>query len=558
MKEQKIILGQEVRDKLLDGAKLLADVVTSTLGPSGHSVILDLGQSNPTSTKDGVTVAKAVHSDDPIVNTGVQMVKQASTKTGDEAGDGTTTATLLTYSILKHGAVKEGYNSVEVKKGIDAAVRDITNYIKDNISKPVTGVEQLKQVATISANGDEEIGKLVSKALDKVGTDGAVTVEESKTGESYLDIVEGIQFDRGFKSPYFSTDENTMTAVLRDTLVLIADKRLDTVKELLPALDYVLQAERSLLIIAEDFGTEVLSTLLINKARTGFRVCAVKAPEFGDRRKEVLADIACLTGGQVISPEKGMKLDKFDTGWFGQADKVTVSRDKTTIIGAKGSQESIEERIGNIQNQIETAQSLYDKEQLQARLARMTGGVAIIFVGGHTEVELKERKDRVDDALRATKAALEEGVCPGGGIALLRAMCEIYQRDGWFGVTKNFPEGYSDYSVGYKATLDACLEPFNQILTNVGYSEEKIEQLRSYWLRKLEPNEETSSLWEGWNIKTEKWTDMYELGIIDPTKVIRLALKNAASVAGTMLTSEAMVVNVPDKDEQKQMIPGMY
>lgn len=540
MKEQKIILGQEVRDKLLEGAKLLANVVTSTLGPSGHSVILDLGQSNPTSTKDGVTVAKAVHSDDPIVNTGVQMVKQASTKTGDEAGDGTTTATLLTYSILKHGAVKEGYNSVEVKRGIDAAVQDITNYIKDNISKPVTGVEQLKQVATISANGDEEIGKLVSKALDKVGTDGAVTVEESKTGESYLDIVEGIQFDRGFKSPYFSTDENTMTAVLRDTLVLIADKRLDTVKELLPVLDYVLQAERSLLIIAEDFGTEVLSTLLINKARTGFRVCAVKAPEFGDRRKEVLADIACLTGGQVISPEKGMKLDKFDTDWFGQADKVTVSRDKTTIIGAKGSQEAIEERVNNIQNLIENAQSLYDKEQYQSRLARMSGGVAIIFVGGHTELELKERKDRVDDALRATKAALEEGVCPGGGIALAKASHNILYKG---------PVNSEDFWTGYRAVQNACFEPFGQILKNVGYGETcPIPDV----------SEVEDKPWTGWDIKTKSWQDMYELGIIDPTKVIRLALKNAASVAGTMLTSEAMIVNVPDKDEQKQMIPGMY
>lgn len=542
MKEQKIILGQEVRDKLLEGAKLLADVVTSTLGPSGHSVILDLDQNNPISTKDGVTVAKAVQSDDPVINTGVQMVKQASTKTGDEAGDGTTTATLLTYSILKHGAVKEGYNSVEVKKGIDAAVQDITNYIKENISKPVTGVEQLKQVATISANGDEEVGKLVSKALDKVGTDGAVTVEESKTGESYLDIVEGIQFDRGFKSPYFSTDENTMTAVLRDSLILLVDKRLDTVKELLPILEYALSSEKSLLIIAEDFGTEVLSTLLVNKVRTGLRVCAVKSPEFGDRRKEVLKDIAILTGGQVVSQEKGMKLEKFDLDWFGQADKVTVSRDKTTIIGAKGSQESIEERIGNIQSLIESAQSMYDKEQYQARLARMSGGVAIIFVGGHTELELKERKDRVDDALRATKAALEEGVCPGGGIALAKA---VYR--GRRGLGKGLSE---DFKTGYFTVLDACLEPFSQILKNVGYGTDTPVP---------DPVESLDNPWTGWDIKTQSWQDMYKLGIIDPTKVIRLALKNAASVAGTMLTSEAMVINIPDKDEQKQMIPGgMY
>lgn len=543
MKEQKKILGQDVRDKLLEGAELLANVVTSTLGPSGHSVILDLNQSgNPISTKDGVTVAKAVQSDDPVVNVGVQMVKQASIKTGDEAGDGTTTATLLTYSILKHGLTKTGYNSVEVKKGIDAAVEDITNYIKSNISKPVAGTEQLKQVATISANGDEEVGKLVSKALDKVGTEGAVTVEESKTGESYLEIVEGIQFDRGFKSPYFSTDDNTMTAVLRDTLILIVDRRLDSVKELLPALDYALQSEKSLLIIAEDYGTEVLSTLIINKARTGFRVCAVKAPEFGDRRKDVLQDIATLTGGCVVSQEKGMKLEKFEPGWFGEADKVTVSRDKTTIIGAKGSQESIEERIGNIQSLIESAQSIYDKEQLQARLARMVGGVAIIFVGGHTEVELKERKDRVDDALRATKAALEEGVCPGGGIALIKA---AYR--GRRGLGKDLSE---DFKTGYFAVLDACLEPFGQILKNVGYGTDTLVP---------DPVESLDNPWTGWDIKTQSWQDMYELGIIDPTKVVRLALKNAASVAGTMLTSEALVVNIPDKDEQKgQTIPGMY
>ena len=543
MKEQKKILGQDVRDKLLEGAELLANVVTSTLGPSGHSVILDLNQGgNPISTKDGVTVAKAVQSDDPVVNVGVQMVKQASIKTGDEAGDGTTTATLLTYSILKHGLTKTGYNSVEVKKGIDAAVEDITNYIKSNISKPVTGTEQLKQVATISANGDEEVGKLVSKALDKVGTEGAVTVEESKTGESYLEIVEGIQFDRGFKSPYFSTDDNTMTAVLRDTLILIVDRRLDSVKELLPALDYALQSEKSLLIIAEDYGTEVLSTLIINKARTGFRVCAVKAPEFGDRRKDVLQDIATLTGGCVVSQEKGMKLEKFDASWFGKADKVTVSRDKTTIIGAKGSQESIEERIGNIQSLIESAQSIYDKEQLQARLARMVGGVAIIFAGGHTEVELKERKDRIDDALRATKAALEEGVCPGGGIALARAA-------GLFTVAGS---GFTaDFAAGFEAVRQACLEPFAQILRNVGYSEERIKEIASAL-------PETPGLWDGWDIKSDQWHGLYELGIIDPTKVIRLALKNAASVAGTMLTSEALVVNIPDKDEQKgQMIPGM-
>lgn len=533
--KQEIKYSVEAREKLLAGVNKLADVVSSTLGPSGHNVILKLDGGSPVATKDGVTIAKSVQLDDVLENVGAQMLKQASIKTGDEAGDGTTTATVLARSIFaQQGKSGPGYSTVEVKRGIDEAVRDITNYIKDNISKPITGNEQLKQVATISANGDEEIGKLVAKALDKVGTDGAVSVEESKTGESYLDIVEGIQFDRGYKSPYFVTEENTMQAVLKDgVVILIVDKQLTTIKELLPILTDVVQSDKSLLIIAEDFGTEVLQTLLLNKTRAGFRVCAVRAPEFGDKRKEVLEDIAILTGGTVVSPDKGMKLEQFDTNWFGTADRVTVSRDKTTIIGAKGEQADIEKRISTLENLITSAKGMYDKEQLRNRLARMAGGVAVVYVGGHTEAEMKERKDRVDDSLHSAKAALEEGVCPGGGKALLKAASVFVPN-----CTKSTNVGYN---FGYKSTLVACVEPFRKILENIGFNEETVSSF-------LKQGQE-KDIWESYNPLSGKWENMYDAGVIDPTKVIRLALKNAASVAGTMMTSEAMVVNVPEKED---------
>lgn len=527
--KQEIMYSKEAREKLLTGVNKLADVVSSTLGPSGHNVILDLGGGTPIATKDGVTVARAVNLDDSLENVGAQMLKQASIKTGDEAGDGTTTATVLARSIYSLG-LDSNYNSVEVKRGIDDAVKDITEFIKKNISKPITGNEQLKQVAVISANGDEEIGKIVAKALDKVGTDGAVTIEESKTGESYLDIVEGIQFGRGYKSPYFVTEEATMQAVLKDAVIFLVDGRLDTLsKGLIDLLNKVVVSNKALLIVAEDYGTEVLQTLLLNKARAGFRVCVVKSPEFGDKRKEVLEDIAILTGGTVFCPEKGMKLEQFNIDWFGTADKVTVSRDKTIIIGAKGKQESIEKRIDDLEKQIKEAKGMYDKEQLRNRLARMAGGVAVINVGGHTEAEMKERKDRVDDSLHSAKAALEEGVCPGGGKALLKAAFKMKDHRG------------SDYDMGYSIVVEACKEPFCQILANTGLDSlpEFVEGAR------------TMDAWKSYDPKTQKWVNMYNAGIIDPTKVIRLALKNAASVAGTMLTSEAIVVNVPDKEEKE-------
>lgn len=546
---QKISFDQDAREKLLIGVNKLASVVSHTLGPSGHSVILNL-DGNPISTKDGVTIAKSINLDDPEENTGAQMLKQASIRTAEEAGDGTTTATVLASSIYSQNIHpvdnnSSNYNSVDIKRGIDAAVEDVTNYIKENISKPVVNKEQLKQVATISANGDVEIGKLVSTALDEVGSDGAVTIEESKTGESYLDIVEGIQFDRGYKSPYFVTDEATMNAILNDVVILLVDKRLSSIKELLPCLNAVVASEKSLLIIAEDIDSEVLATLLLNKTRAGFKVCAVKAPEFGDKRKDALQDIAVLTGGTVVCPDKGMKLENFDDSWLGEATKVTVSRDKTTIIGAKGETEVIEKRITDIENLIENTKSVYDKEQLQLRLARFAGGVAVINVGGHTELELKEKKDRVDDSLHAAKAALEEGICPGGGKALMCAAYRVGQS-----ISEETHVRQSAYNAGYSAVLEACKVPFRRILDNVGLDSEQIVSIEKEVCKK-------DSVWNSYNPLEADWVDMYEAGIIDPTKVVRLALKNAASVAGTMLTSEAMVVNFPDK-EDKSTITQMY
>lgn len=533
--EQKILYTAEARKKLLNGVNKLADVVQSTLGPSGHNVILDLGTGVPVATKDGVTVAKAVNLTDPMENTGAQMLKQASIKTADEAGDGTTTATVLARKMYAdsciEGRVVPAINSVSLKRGIDDTVNDVIEYIKTNLSKPVTSVDQLKHVATISANGDEEVGKLISKALDHVGQDGAVTLEESKTGESYLDIVEGIQFDRGYKSPYFVTDNGSMQAILEDVVIFITDSRLTDVKKLLPMLNAVAQSDKSLLIVAEDIDSEVLSTLVLNKVRAGFRVCAVKAPEFGDKRKDALEDIAILTGGTVVSPEKGMKFESFTSEWFGTADKVTISRDKTTIIGAKGSQEALDARVEDIKKLIDNAKSMYDKEQYQSRLARFTGGIAVIYVGGDTELEMKERKDRVDDALWATKAALEEGICPGGGKALLLA-------------ANSLPAGEADSSeswkLGREIVLHACEEPFYQIIRNTDIDNNPAT---------IATEVLTKDPWVSFNPRTGEYCNMFDKGIIDPTKVIRLALTNAASVAGTMITSEALVVNIPTKKD---------
>ena len=418
---KKVTLGKEAKQKLLDGVEILANAVTATLGPSGRNVLIEKQNEYPSSTKDGVTVAKSIKLEDSLENLGAQIVKQASIKTADQAGDGTTTSTLLAYELFRSGlkSLDINDNVVEFKKGMDDAVTDAVKFLRTQYSKEITDESQLKQVATISGNNDATIGELISTAIDKVGTDGVVTIEESKTGETYLETVEGMQFNRGYKSPYFVTDNNSMTTVLNNPLILITDKRLNAVKELLPILEGVSQQNKSLLVIAEDIDGEALSTMVVNKARGILSCVAVKAPEFGDKRKALLEDIATLTGGKVVSSEKGMRLDKFQSEWLGRANKVTVGKDTTTIIDASGDQEAIEARVEEIKNQIDQSTSPYEKETLQDRLSKFLGGVAVVHVGGHTEVEMKERKDRVEDALHATKAALEEGILPGGGIALL-------------------------------------------------------------------------------------------------------------------------------------------
>ena len=533
---QKVRYGKEARKALLKGVNGLADVVESTLGPSGHSVILDLDPGNPVATKDGVTIAKAVKLNNSLENAGAQMLKQASVKTAEEAGDGTTTATVLARELYREASKAEksfsGYNSVQVQQGMEYAAKKITEYIQHDEVRPVADIKQLRQIAGISANSDEQIGELVASALDSVGSEGAVTIEESKTGETYLDTVEGIQFKNGYKSPYFVTDNDTMTAVLDDALIMLVDKKLTNIKELVPALDGVAASTKSLLIVAEDISGEVLSTLILNKVRAGFRVCAVKAPEFGDKRKAALEDIAILTGGTVVSPDKGMRLDKFDPEWFGSAKKVTVSRDDTTIIGADGDSAKIDARVEEIKAQIDNAKSLYDKEQLQTRLARFAGGVAVMYVGGHTELEMKERKDRVDDALHAAKAAIAEGICIGGGRTLYVASDKAFE---------NEDDPTTSFGFGVSLVRKACKVPFVAILKNAGWDNDEIEAAVE-----LLDGEKDGVV----DVDTKKVIkDAFKAGIVDPVKVVRLALKNAVSVAGTMITSEALVVNIPEKED---------
>ena len=545
---KKITFSKDARNKLADGVDKLANAVTATLGPSGRNVIIEQEMGMPVSTKDGVTVAKSIELKDKVENLGAQIVKQASIKTAEQAGDGTTTSTLLAQSILTEGLnrMEQGSNAVEIKRGIDEAVKHVVGYLEIE-SKDITDEEQLKQVATISANNDKEVGELISTAMDKVGRDGVVTIEESKTGETYLETVEGMQFNRGYKSPYFVTDNNTMTAVLQNPLILITDKRLTTIKELLPILEGVSQQNKSLLVIADDIDGEALSTMVVNKMRGILPVVAVKAPEFGDRKKAMLEDIATLTGGQVISTEKGMRLDKFQTEWLGKAGKVTVGKDTTTIIDAKGEEEAIEQRVEEIKTQIEETTSNYEKEKLQERLAAFIGGVAIVHVGGHTEVEMKEKKDRVDDALHATKAALEEGILPGGGIALLKAalwLTDTLQNP----LDEERPEG--DKLTGYDIIINAIEQPFFKILQNAGYSWDDIGEIETRI-------KEEDDFWFGYNPREEDYFNMFKEGIIDPTKVTRLALENAASVAGTLLITEAVVSKGKEKKNTAGTDPNM-
>ena len=529
MSKQVIVIGSEARERLVNGINTLADAVTSTLGPNGRNVVYTDGQS-VFSTKDGVTVAKNInYLEDPIEELGIKMIKQAAIKTADNAGDGTTTSTLLAQSMVNAGLnhLNNGSNAVEIKRGIDRAVKQLVESLRKELKEDISSEEQLEQVATISANNDPEIGKLIAEAMKKVGREGVVHVEESKTGETYLETVEGMQFERGYKSPYMVTDNNSMTAILNDVYVLIIDKKVSQVKELLPVLESISQQNKSILVIAEDIEGEALAALIVNKARGILKSAAVKAPDFGDRRKLILEDIAILTGGQVISSEKGMKLEKFDSSWLGQARSVTISKDTTTIVDGKGDETKIEARINELMEQIELAKTPFEKEKLQERLAKFVGGISIVHVGGNTETEVKERKDRFDDALNATKAAIEEGIVPGGGVALLHMRDLIEVND-----------------IGSQIVYEACSAPLKKILSNAGVEQEKIYQIMN------DIKNETS--WMGYDLQSEKVVNMKEAGIIDPAKVTRTALENAASVAGTILLTECTIV---DKPEDKNSSP---
>lgn len=534
---KQIVFSKEARENLLQGVKKLSDAVTATLGPNGRNVLINQGAQGIQSTKDGVTVAKSISLKDPIEDTGAQIVKQASIKTADMAGDGTTTSTLLAAAILERGmnAIEsKGANAVEVKRGIEEAAKEVLAYIKDK-SVDISDEKQLHQVATISANSDEEVGKLITAALDRVGHDGVVTVEESRTGETSLETVEGMQFDRGYKSPYFVTDNNTMTAVMNKPLILITEDRVTTAKQFLPILEACSQQSRGLVVIADDIDGEALSTLVVNKMRGILNAVAIKAPDFGDKKKASLEDIAILTGGTVVSKEKGMRLDKFDPSWLGEARKVTVTKEATTIIDGKGTEEALVSRLEELKSQIDASSSPYEKEQLQNRLGRLIGGIAIIHVGGHTEIEMKEKKDRVDDALHATKAAIQEGILPGGGIALYKAAMAI-----------NNGQSDTDNAMGHSILFNSIMEPLQTILKNAGYNADSLIQV-------MNMIDDEDDFWYGYNLSKCLVVNMLDEGIIDPAKVTRLALENAVSVAGTLILTECVMVEEESDNASPEM-----
>ena len=536
--------GSDSRTKLLSGVNQLANAVVTTLGPNGRNVVIaQQGGNLPTSTKDGVTVAKTVTLKDPVENLGAQMVKQAAVQTGDTAGDGTTTSTLLAKELISEGMnhtnLSQKHNAVAIKRGMDKTAKEIVKHLKE-MSTDISSEDQIKQVATISANGDEEIGNLITAAMDKVGREGVVTVEESKSYETTLETVEGMQFDRGYKSPYFVTDNSSMQAQLDEPYILLYDGRISAVKELLPILEAVSQQNKSLVIISEDIDGEALAAMIVNKMRGILKCCAVKAPDFGERRTHILEDMAALTGGTVISKQKGMRLDKITFDDLGTARGVTIEKEKTTIVDGNGTEEAITARLEEIKDQIDRAESNYAVETLQNRLAKMAGGVAVINVGGYTETEMKEKVDRVDDALHATRAALDEGIVAGGGVALLEARHKLRVANSLI------CEG--DETIGAEILLNAIEKPFIQILRNAG-----IDKYHSI-LSNVEEN------FDGYNIKTGEYVDMIEEGIIDPTKVTRTALENAVSVAGTMLITECTIVDDPKGDKEADpmsIMPGM-
>ncbi|MGI8555768.1 MAG: chaperonin GroEL, partial [Pyrinomonadaceae bacterium] len=533
-----VIHGEDSRAAILRGVNQLADAVKVTLGPKGRNVVIDKKFGSPTITKDGVTVAKEIELKDSLENMGAQMVREVASKTSDVAGDGTTTATVLAQAIFKEGVrtVAAGANPMALKRGIDKAVTMIVEEIKKD-AKPVSG-DSIAQVGTVSANGDKTIGDIIAKAMDQVGKDGVITVEESKTMDTTLEVVDGMQFDRGYLSPYFVTDPDRMEAVLDEPMILINEKKVSNMRDLLPILEQVAKMGRPLLIIAEDVEGEALATLVVNKLRGTLNVAAVKAPGFGDRRKAMLEDIATLTGGKVISEDLGIKLESITVDDLGKAKRITIDKDNTTIVDGQGDAGAVEGRVKTLRNQIEETTSDYDREKLQERLAKLVGGVAVIKVGAATEIEMKEKKARVEDAMNATRAAVEEGIVPGGGVALVRAAK----------VLDNFKsDGDSDEQIGVNIIKRAVEEPLRQIAANAGKEGAVIvERVR---------NEDSDGF--GFNAQTEEFGDMVEAGVIDPAKVTRTALQNAASIAGLMLTTEAMIADAPDEKGDGGMgMPG--
>jgi chaperonin GroEL len=519
----------DARDRMLRGVDILANAVKVTLGPKGRNVVIDKSFGAPRITKDGVTVAKEIELADKFENMGAQMVREVASRQNDHAGDGTTTATVLAQAIVREGAksVAAGMNPMDLKRGIDLAVESIVADLKKN-SKKVTSNEEVAQVGTISANGDKSVGEMIATAMQKVGNEGVITVEEAKTAETELDVVEGMQFDRGYLSPYFITNSEKMVAELEDPYILIFEKKLSSLQAMLPILEAVVQTGKPLLIIAEDVEGEALATLVVNKLRGGLKVAAVKAPGFGDRRKAMLEDISILTAGQMISEDLGIKLETVTLPMLGRAKKVRIEKENTTIIDGAGKKEEIEARVAQIKAQIEETTSDYDREKLQERLAKLAGGVAVIRVGGATEVEVKEKKDRVDDALNATRAAVEEGILPGGGVALLRALASL----------SSITTANSDQKTGVDIVRRAITAPARQIVDNAGDDGAVV-------IGKLL---EATDYAYGYNAQTGEFGDMVKSGIIDPTKVVRTAIQDAASIAGLLITTEAMIAELPKKD----------
>ena len=537
MAAKDVRFSSDARARMLRGVDILADAVKVTLGPKGRNVVIEKSFGAPRITKDGVTVAKEIELEDKFENMGAQMVREVASKTNDTAGDGTTTATVLAQAIVKEGAkyVAAGMNPMDLKRGVDLAVTEAVKDIQAR-AKKIASSDEVAQVGTISANGDASIGKMIAEAMQKVGNEGVITVEEAKTAETELDVVEGMQFDRGYLSPYFITNAEKMVAELDDPYILIFEKKLSSLQPMLPVLEAVVQTGKPLLIVAEDVEGEALATLVVNKLRGGLKVAAVKAPGFGDRRKAMLEDIAILTNGQMISEDLGIKLETVALPMLGRAKRVRIDKENTTIVDGAGNKADIEGRVAQIKAQIEETTSEYDREKLQERLAKLAGGVAVIRVGGATEVEVKEKKDRVDDALNATRAAVEEGIVPGGGTALLRAK----------GAVAKLSSDNADIQAGINIVLKALEAPIRQIAENSGVE-------GSIVVGKINEN---SSPTFGFNAQTEKFVDMIQAGIVDPAKVVRTALQDAASVSGLLITTEAMIAEKPKKDSAMPPMPG--